>query len=119
MGKRQLTKPNRRARSDDEYAVVSLGLSWGLLSLALFFFNLPVRGWTRLLPWHPGHYYSQPGKLALYTLLVAVVGMIFGWFGRRSERHAAAARWGLILNALIAGTLVIAIIGLIMWWRLH
>ena len=57
--------------------------------------------------------------LLLFTLLVALFGMFAGWWGRRSARHAGAARWGLILNSITVGILLASTLGIAVWWQLR
>ncbi|MEO1370186.1 MAG: hypothetical protein AAFX50_23640, partial [Acidobacteriota bacterium] len=57
--------------ADSEYAVIELVPSWGLASIALGLYSLPIRSVARHLPWHPVHYWFTPAKMVLLIVATA------------------------------------------------
>ncbi len=108
-----------------EYRVVQLRLSWGLLSIFIFAFSLPIRYWLHFLPWHPYQYWYRPGYMVLATLGLSTVGMIVAWLGLRAARRdpsgkeigRGASRLGLFLNGTVFSILVLAVGFIVVYWR--
>ncbi len=101
----------------DEYAVVRLRISWGLISLLAFALALPCRYLLRLVPvklpepWM-GFWLWIPVMLAL-----ALLGVLCGLLGLRQEPRTIA-KIGLLLNSAILLVLIgTALFVRHLWWR--
>lgn len=101
----------------DEYSVVEMRAPWGILSATAFVYSLPVRLWARHLPWHPSQFWDRPGYVLISTLGLSVVGMLLALLGLWGRRQSRLCRWALFLNACVSGILLLAAVGLILWWR--
>ena len=124
-----MSKPIRKRydplTGKDEYSVVRIRPSWGLLSIFIFAYSLPIRYWLRFLPWHPFQYWSQPGRVVLATLGLSILGMIVAGFGLRAAAAPGAhqgrghglSRIGLFLNGAVLGILILAVVVLAVYWR--
>ncbi len=108
-----------------EYRVVQLRPSWGLLSILIFAYSLPIRYWLNFLPWHPYQYWYRPGYMVLATLGLSALGMATAWFGLRAARldssgrktGRSASKIGLFLNGTVFGILVLSVGVLMVYWR--
>jgi hypothetical protein len=102
----------------DEYAVIRLRISWGLVSILAFALALPCRYLLRLVP-----AVRLPDPLMVLwlwipvTLALALLGVLCALLGLRQEPRTIA-KIGLLLNSAILLVLVgTALFVRHLWWR--
>lgn len=119
-----MRKAERRERGSgdaygDAYDVVTVRLSWGLISIGFFLFTLPTRYFVRHLPWwRPDNLWMAPLLSALAVPALATLGLLCGLFGLRG-RSPSTARIGIFLNVVALGVslLIFAAFVYIRWGR--
>ena len=81
--------------SDDEYEVLRISISWGLLSILAFAaaIVLHIFGWR--------FFGLGIARLALWTLGLSAGGFVLGLIGLRVGRGRRAARLGTFLNGVV------------------
>ncbi|MCP3956467.1 MAG: hypothetical protein GY719_01300 [bacterium] len=81
--------------SDEDYEVLRISISWGLLSILVFLIviTLQIYGWRTL-----GINIAQ---LALSTLGLSVLGLALGLIGLKFGRGRRAAKVGTFLNGVV------------------
>lgn len=91
----------------DEYAAVEFRLDGGLLSLAMFALQLAAPYLVRWQPWRPKRIWLMPMVVPSVIFVLAVLGLLFALWGRRRSKGAAAVRFGLLLNGVVFGILLL------------
>lgn len=99
-----------------DYAVVKVAPSLGLVSLSFFVAALASPYWVYYLPLRFEHSWQRPVLVPIVTFVLALLGLLGGFFGRRSK-HPGLARLGLFLNGVICGLMLLMIAGLVVWWH--
>lgn len=107
------SEDRKRMAVGDEYEVVELRLSWGLLSLFFFGSIVMIRPVLRLLPWQPDNVYLMPLMTALAVPVFGLVGLGFGLLGRRRDERPGAAKIGVFLNAIAVGAALLVVAALL------
>jgi uncharacterized membrane protein len=102
--------PSTAPPPEDEYAVVQVGGSLGVVSIAFFVLALGSRFLVELIPreWRP-----FPWRVLLPALGVPVlagIGLLFGLLGLRRERGRGFARVGVFLNTVAIALSALAIL---------
>ncbi|MCP3956221.1 MAG: hypothetical protein GY719_00015 [bacterium] len=95
--------------ADEDYEVISLGISWASLSILLFLLTLPANYLLPFLPWRPQRIWLWPLVPPLVILGLSFLGTVSGWLGLRFSEARGVAKAGLFLNGVVlAIVLVIA-----------
>ena len=79
---------------DNDYQVINLSISWGMLSIVAFAVILTLQVFGRVLG-------VTLAQMTLVTLSLAFVGFAVGLVGLRSGRGRGAARVGAFLNGTV------------------
>jgi hypothetical protein len=85
----------------DEYAPLDMRPGWHQLSILLLLGALGSRYLVRLFPLQGLPFWYRIMVPGLASLVLAMLGLLFGLLGRRAERGARLARWGVWLNAVV------------------
>lgn len=95
--------------SETAFEPISLGIGWGALSLAFFLSALPMPTLLRWLPWRPSEAWMWPVWIVFGTATVSIGGLLSGGIGwwRSGSR---TARWGVILNGVVFGLVLLTIL---------
>jgi hypothetical protein len=103
---------NPPSPDEGEYGAVALPSSWPVLSLLFFAAALASRIFVNLIP---RELRPLPGPIltAVVVPALALVGLFFGFVGRRNPRTAGTSRLGIFLNAV---TLVLSFLALFAYW---
>lgn len=100
--------PVQESSSDTEYETVSLGLSWGGVSIAFFLLTLASPYLMRYLPWDPPQPWTAPLLWIPVVLASSLIGLLAGGLGYWRSKHNSKAKLGLALNGLVFGLLLLA-----------
>ena len=96
---------------DEDYEVISLGISWSNLSILLFLLTLPANYLLQFLPWRPDPIWLWPLVPPLVILGLSFLGAVSGLLGLRFSEARGVARAGLFLNGVVLA-IVLAIAAL-------
>ncbi|MEM7584377.1 MAG: hypothetical protein AAF560_13395 [Acidobacteriota bacterium] len=93
--------------AEEDYEVISLRVSWPVLSVGCFVLALPAKYLLQFLPWRPQQIWIWPLIPPLVILGLSTVGFALGLIGLRFSERRGLAKTGVFLNGV-----VLAIIGL-------
>ncbi len=96
--------------SDSAYSSIEFGAVWEMVSLACFALALSLHylpDWLVPLPDTPFNRFFLP-ILAVSGL--ALIGILFGWIGKRRSRRPGLARIGIFLNSIVLGLIGLLIL---------
>ena len=92
---------------DDEYGAISLRVNGGMLSILLFVVQLFAPYVVRLQPWRPEKFWLWPMVTPLVIFVLATFGLLAAWGSRRRGQASSATRFGLLLNGVVFGILLL------------
>lgn len=102
-----------REAQANEYDVVRLRPSWGVLSLLTVPLMLSAHLVLRYLPWRPQRIWTWPLVYVLVVLGLAAVGLAAGLLGMRYSPRKTAARFGALINGAILALTVLTFLGMV------
>lgn len=110
----------KEERSDElwggEYATVSFGLSWNVISVFCALLSLTSIHWVYYLPIQLSKSWHRPMLVPLVSVSFGVLGLLVALVGRfRGEKTKA----GLFLNATICGITLAMAASLAIWWSIR
>ena len=92
---------------DDEYGAISFSLNGGMLSLLLFALQIVAPYLVRFQPWRPQRIWLWPLVTPGVLFVLALLGLLAAWWGRRQSKKGVAARYGMLLNGAVFGILLL------------
>ena len=87
--------------TDDDYEVVTLKVSWALVSLACFLLTLPAQYLLQFLPWRPQRIWLWPLIPPLVIFGLSMVGFLTGWLGLVTSEKKGLAKIMMLLNGVV------------------
>ncbi len=87
--------------AEDDYEVVSLGLSWAAVSVACFLLTLPAEYLLQFLPWRPRRIWLWPLIPPLVILGLSTIGFLTGWIGLVRSEKKGLPRIAMLLNGVV------------------
>ena len=86
---------------EDDYEVISLKISWAVLSILLFLLTLPARDLLQFLPWRPQRIWMWPLVPPLVIFGLSLLGVLSGLLGMKFSTHKGLAKTGTFLNGVV------------------
>ncbi len=87
--------------AEEDYEVISLKISWAVLSILFFLLTLPARDLLQLLPWRPQRIWIWPLIPPLVIFGLSLTGLLSGLLGLKFSAHKGIARAGMFLNGVV------------------
>ncbi len=87
--------------TEEDYEVISLKISWAILSISCFLLTLPAKYLLHLLPWRPQPIWLWPLVPPVVILGLSILGFVMGWIGVRFSQRRSLAKVGMFLNAVV------------------
>ncbi len=87
--------------AEDDYEVISLKISWAVLSILFFLLTLPARDLLQLLPWRPQRIWMWPLIPPLVIFGLSLLGLLAGLLGLKFSAHKGIAKTGAFLNGVV------------------
>ncbi len=101
----QEVEPQDRVSGAD-YEVISLKISWAVLSILFFLLTLPARDLLQLLPWRPQRIWIWPLIPPLVILGLSLLGFFAGLLGLKFSANKGIAKTGVFLNGVVAAIIL-------------
>ena len=102
-----MAKRDRDEGLGGPYDPVAFGLSWGGFSITFFLLDLPAPYLVRLQPWRPEEIWMWPLVTPMVLGALSLLGVICGLLGLKFSENKSMARWGLLLNGIVVGIIVL------------